>query len=197
MDGAEERGGRGGAARASWYVRYLLQPQDDPSLLLQAKDAWTPTGRKASALSRWNGGIQEYLLSALGQAAGLCPHIERSLKTSQPGGYALDATGAHEFLTERAVALEQAGFGVMLPAWWTRKGTKLRLAVQAQVKSPKMQGGGGLSLDDIVQFDWEVALGDATPHAGGAGGPGQAQGASGQGARPVGAGERRGDPGGA
>ena len=161
-DGGEEERGRRAATRGAWYVRYLLQPQDDPSLLLPAKDAWTPTGRKASAFSRWNGGIQEYLLSALGQAAGLCPHIERSLKTSQPGGYSLDATGAHEFLTERAVALEQAGFGVMLPAWWTRKGTKVRLAVQAHVRSPKMQGAGGPSLGDIVRFDWEVALGDAT-----------------------------------
>jgi hypothetical protein len=161
-EGGEERQARRAASRDAWYVRYLLQPQDDPSLLLPARDAWTPTGRKASALSRWDGGIQEYLLSALGQAAGLCPHIEGSLKTSQPGGYPLDAAGAHEFLTERAVALEQAGFGVMLPAWWTRKGTKVRLAVQARVKSPKMQGGGGPSLGDIIRFDWEVALGDAT-----------------------------------
>ena len=49
----------------------------------------------------------------------------------------------------------------MLPAWWTRKGTKLRLTVRANVKSPKMQGGGGLSLEEIVQVDWDVALGDA------------------------------------
>jgi SNF2 family DNA or RNA helicase len=56
--------------------------------------------------------------------------------------------------------LEQAGFGVMLPAWWTRKGTKLKLAARAVVKSPKLQGGGGITLDEIIQFDWEVALGD-------------------------------------
>ena len=35
--------------------------------------------------------------------------------------------GAHRFLTETAWLLEQAGFGVLLPAWWTRKGTKQRL----------------------------------------------------------------------
>ena len=157
-----ERRGRRAASRDAWYVRYLLHPQEDPSLLIPAEDAWTPTGRHGSVLRRWNGNIQEYLLSALGQAAGLCPHIESSLKTSRPGGYALDAAGAHGFLTERGAALEQAGFGVMLPAWWTRKGTKVRLAVQARVRSPKMQGGGGPSLGDIVRFDWEVALGDAT-----------------------------------
>ncbi|MGH9944112.1 MAG: SNF2 helicase-associated domain-containing protein [Pyrinomonadaceae bacterium] len=48
----------------------------------------------------------------------------------------------------------------MLPAWWTRKGTKLKLAARAVVKSPKLQGDGGMSLEEIVKFDWEVALGD-------------------------------------
>jgi len=81
-------------------------------------------------------------------------------KAQTPELLALDATGAHEFLTEKAAALEQAGFGVMLPAWWTRKGTKLRLTARANVQSPKMQGGSGMSLDNIVQFDWQVALGD-------------------------------------
>ena len=49
---------------------------------------------------------------------------------------------------------------MLLPAWWTAKGTKLRLSARAQVKSPKMQGGNGLSLDEVVRFDWQVALGD-------------------------------------
>jgi SNF2 family DNA or RNA helicase len=162
VDGVEVGVRRPATARDSWYVHYLLQPRDDPSLLVPVRDAWKPMGRTAPVLGRWDGSIHEYLLSSLGQAAGLCPDIERSLKTAKPGGYALDASGAHGFLTGRAALLEQAGFGVMLPAWWTRKGTKVRLAVQARVKSPKMQGGGGLSLEEIVRFDWEVALGDET-----------------------------------
>jgi len=161
-DGGQERGGALAVSRDPWHVRYLIQPQDDLSLLIPAKDAWSPTRRRVPALGRWEGNLQEYLLSALGQAAGVCPNIDKSLKTARPGGYAVDAAGAHEFLTHKAVALEQAGFGVMLPAWWTRKGTKVRLAVQARAASPKMQGGGGPSLGDIVRFNWEVALGDAT-----------------------------------
>src|SRR5581483_11426365 len=102
---------------------------------------------------------REYLLTTLGQASAISPRIEASLKTPAPAGYALDAAGAHEFLTEKAWLLEQAGFGVLLPAWWTRKGTKVRLSVRANVKSPKMQGGGGLSLFDLIDFNWQVSLG--------------------------------------
>jgi SNF2 family DNA or RNA helicase len=144
---------------SDWYVRYLLQAADDPSLLVPVADAWQAKGRAATALKRGAFNAREYLLSSLGQAAGLNPLIERSLKSAAPGGYSLDASSAHEFLTEKAWLLEQAGFGVMLPAWWTRKGGKLRLSMRARIKSPKMQGGGGLSLEQIVQFDWQVALG--------------------------------------
>jgi SNF2 family DNA or RNA helicase len=137
----------------SWYVRYLLQANDDPSLIIPAKEAYSPL------LSPRGFKAREYLLLSLGQASGVCPRIEASLAKSMPGGYELDAAGAHEFLTQRALALEQAGFGVMLPAWWTGKGTKIRLTARALVKAPKMQGNSGLSLNEIVQFDWEMALG--------------------------------------
>ncbi len=145
---------------SAWYVRYLLQPHDDPSLLIPVEEVWKSGRRKLSALRRNGSNVREFLLSSLGQASGICPSIAASLEDARPSGYSLDTAGAHEFLTDEAIALEQAGYGLMLPAWWTRKGTKVRLAVQAKVNSPKMQGGGGLSLETIVQFDWEMALGD-------------------------------------
>ena len=125
-------------------------------------EVWKKRSTPAALLRRGDFKVKEYLLSALGQAAGMCPRIEASLKTSAPAGYELDVSGAHEFLTQRAWALEQAGFGVLLPAWWTRKGTKLRLSARANVKSSEDARRRRLSLEEIVKFDWEVALGDTT-----------------------------------
>lgn len=143
-----------------WTVRYLLQGRDDPSLLISAAAAWEPKGQTAAILRR--GGFQSrgYLLAALGQAGRLCPPVEQSLVQADPDGFTADANGTQRFLTQQSLLLEQAGFGVLLPAWWTRKGTKQRLTVSAHVKSPPMQGGSGFSLEDIVQFEWRVALGD-------------------------------------
>ncbi|OGP64583.1 MAG: helicase SNF2 [Deltaproteobacteria bacterium RBG_13_47_9] len=140
-----------------WYVRYLLQAIHDPSLLIPAEEVWKSKDTLPFTDGDFNS--HEYLLLSLGQASGVCPHIETSLRTSGPSGYQLDAMGAYEFLTQEALILEQSGFGVMLPAWWTRKGTKLRLTARANVKTPEMQSASGLSLDQIVQFNWEVALG--------------------------------------
>ena len=149
-------------ASSSWHVRFLLQPADDPSLLIEAAEIWKRRSDKVAALKFDGFKLKEYLLSALGQASGMCPRIEASLKTAAPAGYELDATGAHEFLTEKAWGLEQAGFGVLLPAWWTGKATKLHLTARAAVTSPKMQGGSGLTLDQLIRFDWEIALGEST-----------------------------------
>ena len=157
---AAEAGGADELSDDAWFVRYLLQPHDDPSLLVPVEEAWKAKGRNLAALGRSGSNVQEFLLSSLGQASDMCPAVTASLESSRPAGCTLDAAGAHAFLTREAAALEQAGYGVMLPAWWTRKGTKLRFAAQAKVRSPKMQGGSGLSLETVVRFDWEVALGD-------------------------------------
>jgi len=161
-----EEPGRGDAAPAGaagtdgvWVVRYLLRATDDPSLLIPAEEAWRARGRTAALLKRDGFDVREYLLSALGQASGLCPRIEASLRTATPGGYELDAGGAYDFLTEKGPALEQAGFGVLLPAWWARTGTKLRLSARAHAKAPAVTAGASLSLDEIVRLDWELALG--------------------------------------
>jgi SNF2 family DNA or RNA helicase len=158
----EEPTAETGKNASRWRVSYLLQAIDDLSLLVPAESAWKARGRDAAVLERGGFRAREYLLSALGQAAALCPRIEASLKTAAPAGYDLDIAGAYEFLSERAGPLEQAGFGVFLPAWWSRKGTKLRLAARAVVASPKLTSKAGLSLDEILQFHWEVALGDQT-----------------------------------
>jgi SNF2 family DNA or RNA helicase len=151
--------GRARSAAASWYVRYLLQPRDDLSLLVPVETAWKPDASKIPPLKHNGPELSEYLLLSLGQASAICPGVTSSLKTARPSGHLLDAQGAHEFLSERALLLQQSGFGVMLPAWWTGKGTKLRLSVSGKVKSPKMKSSAGLSLDEIVQFDWEASLG--------------------------------------
>lgn len=159
MSEAPKRG-RPRSSEESWYVRYLLQPRDDLSLLVPVEDSWSNSVAKSVSRQMTGAKVTEYLLTSLGQASSVCREIAASLKSARPGGFTLDPQGAHDFLTEKALLLRQSGFGVMLPAWWTGKGTKVRLSLSPRVKSPKMKAGSGLSLGEIVQFDWEVAIGD-------------------------------------
>ncbi len=140
--------------RQTWHVRYLLQGRDDPSLHVPAADVWAGKARVIHTDPK------PILLAGLGQSANLSPDVDASLKTASPTGFTFTTDGAHRFLNETAWLLEQAGFGVLLPAWWTGHATKQKLEVTAKVKSPPMSGGGGLSLEDLVEFRWAVAIGD-------------------------------------
>src|SRR5260370_24960046 len=108
----------------------------DPSLLVPAEEVWNGKKSQAALLRRGGFKPREYLLSALGQAAAISPNIEASLRTPTPAECGLNATGAYQFLQEQAWQLEQFGLGVLLPAWWTRKGARLRLSARANVRSP-------------------------------------------------------------
>jgi len=147
-----------GDAEGSWHVRYLLQATDDPSLLFPAEQVWKPARHGGHAHHAHPGTAP--LLAALGRAAALCAEVDQSLRGPEPCGFPCDAAGAHAFLTETAWLLEEAGFGVMLPAWWTRGGTRTRLAARAHVRASGAAGAGGFGLDAALEFDWRVALGD-------------------------------------
>lgn len=144
----------------TWVVHFLLQAADDPSLLIDAQLAWDPDRKTLQLFEQRAFRPHEYLLVSLGQASSLFPAMEESLKRPKPGSCEIDTATAFTFLSETAWLLQQAGFGVLLPSWWTRKGTRRRLSAQAAVKSPRMAASGGLSMESIVQFDWQVALGD-------------------------------------
>ena len=97
---------------------------------------------------------------ALGQAAGLCPGVAASLKRKHPGGFELDADQALLFLKEYTEGLRAAGFAVILPSWWVGRGPVKRIGLKARAHSPKMQTGGrGLSLNDMIDFDYVASLG--------------------------------------
>ncbi|MFZ2087908.1 MAG: SNF2 helicase-associated domain-containing protein, partial [Desulfobaccales bacterium] len=155
-----EESGLASTGQEQWFVRYLLQAAEDPSLLISVREAWNPPKQTASLLRPGEFHAKEYLLVSLGQSARLCPGLASGLQTALPDGHWLNTPGAFNFLTEKALLLEQAGFGVMLPAWWSGRGAKMRLSARAQVKSPKMAAGSGINLDQIVRFDWQLALGD-------------------------------------
>ncbi len=148
-------------AEDEWFVRYLVQSRDDPSLMVPADRAW----RSRSSQLPGGANAREFLLMSLGRASGIFGGIAEGMGRAGAGsgidGCAIDGCAAYRFLTEEASALEQAGYGVLLPAWWTSRGrARARLRARADVRAPKMSTGGMLSLETIVLFDWEVAMGD-------------------------------------
>ena len=149
-------------AESKWYLRYLLQSHEDPSLFISVEDIWTAKRGLAKVTKTRTAQLKEYLLAALGQAAALSRPVLTSLNRPAPGGQELDTAQAYDFLTADSPSLELTGFGVLLPSWWAHQATKVHLSARVKAASPKLKAGGGMSLDQVMQFDWELALGGET-----------------------------------
>jgi len=140
---------------ALWLVQFMLQSVQDPSLLLPAEQVWDG----GDSLRRWLERPDELLLAELGRASTIYPALGDALRHARPSSLLLDTAGAHDFLATRAGALDQAGFGILLPSWWSRR-RPLGLRAKATTEKDAAVTSGSFSRESLVQFDWQLALGD-------------------------------------
>ncbi len=144
---------------ANWKLRYFLQAVDDPSLLVPVSRIWRHSGSTWRYLHHRMDRPQEHVLEALGRASSFLPAIEESLKASRPEFCCLTLDEAYGFLRESSFLLKESGFGVLIPSWWGRRESSIGLKLRVTSSSEPDKVTSSLGLDAIVNFDWQVALG--------------------------------------
>ncbi|MFI6241396.1 SNF2-related protein [Micromonospora sp. NPDC050795] len=149
-----------GAGR--WRLEFGLQAADEPGLHVDAGDIWRAPQTLGGLVGRTTS-PQETLLAELGRASRLWPDLDAALRTAAPEAMDLDVEGAHRFLSAGAPVLHAAGFGVLLPSWWQRPSARLGARLRARSRTAPGTVGGtdaGVGLDALVDYRWEIALGD-------------------------------------
>src|SRR6516165_6377148 len=147
-----------GPDEPGWRLEFLLQSVADPSLLIGAEQTWADDG----TLSRWLPRPQELLLGELGRASRVYPDLAGGLRQPRPCALDLDADGAYKFLSVAAHALDEAGFGVLLPSWWNRR-RRLGLTASAHTQADGVVAKAGkFGKDQLMEFRWQLAVGDDT-----------------------------------
>ena len=153
-----------GDERSRWWLRLVLQDKSDPAKLRRVK-----LSGNGEASGKWPDAWAEPIRS---RSAGwldrlrACLPPERLWRGEDVLGAPLDDAAAWQFLNTDSRQLLEAGWQVLLPAWWeaaSRKKPRLRAAVQSEEESKK-RGGGGKSLfglDAILSFNWRISIGDA------------------------------------
>ncbi len=143
-----------------WRLQLLLQDKRDESALvpLRLSDDGEPHGRWPAP---WAEHVRE-------RAAGWLSRLRDSLPGEHIGrgrdvlGEPLSDEVAWRFLTVDSRRLLEAGWQVLLPAWWeaaSRKKPRLRAKISSGEGS---RGGRSLfGLDALVDFDWRISIGDA------------------------------------
>ncbi len=163
--------GRGAAANDledNWRLHFVAIAADDPSHQLPLADYWSASkSERVAHQARLGADFERGLLLNLGLAARMVPMLWGGLDSAEPQSVALTLDAAFSFLTEAAWVLEDAGYRVIVPAWWTPKGrqrVKLRLRPSSSkaAASGSSPSAGHVSLGNLIQYRYELAIGDQT-----------------------------------
>jgi len=146
-------------SHGGWEVELLLQTSGDPPVTLPAQRAWEQLGQEIIVGSQRYSHAEQRLLADLPAMARLYPPLEPLRQAAAPARLKVDEAAVLHLLQESAPLLNEAGFPVFLPGGLVRTA-----ALKAKVH---LKPAGGASearfgLNQLVQVDWDVALGDMT-----------------------------------
>ncbi|WP_405081002.1 DEAD/DEAH box helicase [Paenibacillus chitinolyticus] len=152
-----------GDEHSRWRLRFVLQDKSDPAKLRRVR-----LGDDGSAVGKWPDAWAEAIRSRsdgwLQRLRASLPH-DRLSRGEDVLGKPLDDEAAWRFLNEDSRRLLEAGWQVLLPAWWeaaSRKKPRLRAAVQSEDESKERGGGKSLfGLEAILSFNWRISIGGA------------------------------------
>ncbi|WNS41970.1 DEAD/DEAH box helicase [Paenibacillus sp. MMS20-IR301] len=141
-----------------WRLQLLLQDKRDESALvpLRLSGDGEPQGLWPAP---WTPYVHERAGGWLSRLRDSLPeHIRRGADVlAEP----LSDEAAWRFLTVDSRTLLEAGWQVLLPAWW-EAASRRKPRLRAKISSA--EGGRGQSLfglDALVDFDWRISIGDA------------------------------------
>ena len=149
----------------NWTLEFFVESRQDPSLKLSLAHYWAMNHSQRQAYRHFLGKhFERDLLLGLGQAARICPLLWEGLESDQPSAVGIDMETAFDFLKNDAWVLEDAGFKISIPAWWTPKGRqRARIRVKASENAAPAQekatGTGFFSLPSLVQYDYQLSIG--------------------------------------
>lgn len=151
----------------NWQIQFLVASKQDPSLKLALADYWTMNQfSKAAVHKDFGKDFETNLLLNLGYAARMYPKLWLGLETASPIAMQITLDEAFDFLTESAWVLEDSGFKVIVPAWYTptgRRRAKIRLkASGSKLAATKGETKSYFGLDSLVEYQYELAIGEQT-----------------------------------
>ncbi len=149
----------------SWSLQFQVTSRKDLSYKVDLADYWRMNHTERSRIENQLGpDFEKHLLLLFGSAARSYPSLWSGLECEQPTGLPLTLNEAFDFLKESAWILEDAGFRVIVPAWWTPQGrrrAKIRLR-SAGGSRGTVQGPGtaGLSIQALLDYRYELSIGN-------------------------------------
>ena len=141
----------------TWYLRYLLQANDDSSILIDSKEIWENDSNQLARNDSIFLHCREGLLESLAQIVKMFPPAARSLYSATPTGTLLTTEEAWAFISKAGPLLHQFGVTVRIQSDLQSKGQQrlqLKLHIGGDWNKPSKVG-----MLSLASFQWQVALG--------------------------------------
>ncbi|HET6499189.1 MAG TPA: DEAD/DEAH box helicase [Amycolatopsis sp.] len=129
-----------------------LRSEADPSLVVDAATLWDAP---EAVLSRLGEGVEAQLLIGLRRAARAWPPLHRALHTAAPEELDIDDDEIVELLSRDP--LRGTGVEVLWPKGMFADTVRARASA---TPSPGNEGGAVFRLSDLLNFRWQLSLGD-------------------------------------
>ena len=149
-----------------WLLCFTAITKQQDYFTQDLTEYWTLSVAEKKELAPFIGkNFEQQLLLKLGIAARIYPKIWDGMDTETPQSISLSLEEAFEFLKETAWVLEDAGFKVMVPSWWTPKGrkrAKIRISQQGRSKnkSTAKDSNGLLSFENLTDYRYQLSIGE-------------------------------------
>ncbi len=147
----------------SWLLELLIQSALTPDQLLRASDIWSGNLRFLERTEHSFEELEGMLLRDLAQASTVFKPLRRALDQPFPSSVQLSTAEAYMLLREASPTLEDAGFSIIVPAWWrepTRKvGLHLTVSTESEVEARESHRRM-LGVNQLLEFSWDVSLGE-------------------------------------
>jgi SNF2 family DNA or RNA helicase len=144
---------------APWQLKLVLQDKLDQAVLAPVRLSGSGEAFGSWPAS-WTNAVRE-------RSAGWLNRLRASLPKERLAGHAEDLLNtpmandaAWRFLAVDSPRLLEAGWQVLLPAWWetaSRKKPRLRAKVSTRAEG---SGESLFGLDTLIDFDWRIAIGE-------------------------------------
>ena len=145
-------------ARGPWTIRHMLQARHNPGLLASGDDVWQ--ARHLDGIREPGFNLRVFMERESRRLLTICPDLEgRWLSNGQPADREIDNEAAHAIITHHAAHLKENGFSVLVAADWA--GPDQGISIVGKARPARDDGSTGMAgLSAIMEFDWNIALGD-------------------------------------
>ncbi|MFZ5814624.1 MAG: DEAD/DEAH box helicase [Bacillota bacterium] len=142
--------------QGGWELELVLQTTVEPVVTIPAESVWEAIGQELVIGHHRYQNAEQRLLADLPAMARLYPPLEPLRFASAPAKLQVDGEAVLQLLQEGAPLLQEAGFLVLIPTGLLRTAG---LRAKMHLKPMSGQTESRFGLDQIVDVDWELALG--------------------------------------